>query len=150
MKSNLYKDSISNVTITNSTDDNNYLYKLNEYINDPDEETDWSRSCVAFKNILTTFYDNLAKDTDRASSLYRMIAVNSNRNTIDVKESNMGTLSGHIPNPVSAIACAILGFGILSLSFAIAEMNLSYNRALKEKSMEITASTDDSKKEEKN
>ena len=144
------KDSNNNVTITNSTDDNNYLYKLNEYINDPDEETDWSRSCVAFKNILTTFYDNLAKDTDRASSLYRMIAVNSNRNTIDVKESNMGTLSGHIPNPVSAIACAILGFGILSLSFAIAEMNLSYNRALKEKSMEITASTDDSKKEEKN
>lgn len=144
------KDNSNNVTITNSTDSNNYLAKLNEYINDPEEETDWSRSCVAFKNILNTFYDNLIKDTDKASSLYRMIAVNSNRNTIDVKESNMGTLSGHIPNPVSAIAFAILGFGILSLSFAIAEMNISYNKALKEKSMEITASTDDSKTEGKN
>ena len=140
------KDENNNVSITKSSDTNNYLSKLTEYINDPNEETEWSKSNVSFKKALNSFYDDLIEDTDKASRLYRLISVNSNRNSIDVRESNMGTLSGHIPNPVSALVVAILGYGILSLAFAIAEMNIEYSKTLKENKTEIVAAIDDSEK----
>lgn len=123
-------DNNNNVTITRSTDTNNYLYKLNEYISSTSEETEWSKGCVNYKKVLIKFYNNLTTDTESASSLYRTIYSSSQRNTIEVKESNNGTLSGHLPNMVVAAISLVLGYIVLSLSFAVAEMNIQFSKTL--------------------
>ncbi len=139
-------DNNNNVTITKSTDTNNYLYKLNEYISSSSDETDWSKGCIAYKKTLLNFYTYLTNDTKTASSLYRTIYSSSQRNTIEVKESNNGTLSGHISNMLVAVIFLILGYVILSLSFAITEMNLQYNKTLEANSNVIQDAVIDSPK----
>ncbi len=139
-------DDDNNVTITKSTDTNNYLYKLNEYLSSSSDETDWSKGCVAYKKSLLNFYTNLIDDTEKASSLYRTIYSSSQRNTIEVKESNNGTLSGHISNMLVAVVFLVLGYVILSLSFAITEMNLQYNKTLEANSNVIQDAVIDSPK----
>lgn len=138
------KDDDNNVTITKSSDGNSYLQKLNDYINAPEEETEWSKGCATFRNSLTAFYTNLVADTEKASEIFRSIYSTKGRNTIDVKESNMGTLTGHISNLLSAAVCLILGFLLFSLAFALVEMNLDYNRKTVKASS--TISCDDTKK----
>ena len=138
------KDDDNNVTITRSSDGNNYLQKLNDYITASEEETEWSRGCATFRNSLTAFYTNLVADTEEASEIFRSIYSTKGRNTIDVKESNMGTLTGHISNLLVAAMCLILGFLLFSLAFALVEMNLDYNR----KAIDVhqTVSCSDTKK----
>ena len=140
-------DSNYNVTVTKSTDTNNYLYKLNEYISSSSDENEWSKGCVSFKTKLVNFYNSLKNDTTEASSIYKTIYSSSQRNTIDVKESNYGTLSGHISNMLIAVVFLVVGYVILSLSFAIAEMNIQYNKTLKENAPIIQDAVIDQKPE---
>lgn len=128
----------NDIIIEKSEGTDNYLAKLNEYIASPDDETDWSKGCVRYKTVLMNYYKKLNEDTTNASELLKTICSTPERNNMVVKESNMGTLNGHMPSIVLACVGLVLGFVILSFVFSIVEMNFQPKKKEEKKDSQPT------------
>lgn len=145
-------DASGTVSFSRIDTNDNYLGHLEDYekllngeITSESEEgkaaTTWYEGCRSFLTSLTTCYKALLTDYSTANSVSQTLYKKSN--TITVKETNMGTLSGHISNFLGAAIGLVLGFAISSLFFANYGISKEFREKMTINTAKIVQATSD-------